>query len=154
MTFPAVMYGCDSRTVKKKKKKIVLKNWCLQTMVLEETPESPLDNKETKPVNLKGNQPWILIGKTDAKDKTPGLRSSGMNSWLIGKVPAVGKDWCQKENKVSEDEMARCHHSCRGHKLGQTLGDGEGQIELASFNPWSCRVGYTWVTNLWQYKSL
>ena len=43
----------------------VLKNWCLWTMVLEKIPESPLDSKEIKPVNCKGYQPWILVGRTD-----------------------------------------------------------------------------------------
>ena len=66
------------------------KNWCLWTMVLEKTPESPLDSKEIKPINLKGNQPWILIGRTDAE--TPVSWSSDVNSWLNGKVPDAGKD--------------------------------------------------------------
>ena len=57
MVFPVVTYSCDSWTVKK-----VLKNWCLWTVVLEKTPESPLDSKEIKPVNLKENKPWILVG--------------------------------------------------------------------------------------------
>ena len=56
-------------------------------MVLEKTPKSILDSKELKPVNLKGNQPWILIGRTDAEVETPVLRSYDVNSWLIGKVP-------------------------------------------------------------------
>ena len=82
------------------------KNWCLQTVVLEKTPESPLDSKEIKPINLKGNQPWILIGRTDAEVETSVLWSSEANSWLIGKVPDAGKDWGQKEKRASEDEMA------------------------------------------------
>ena len=52
------------------------KNWCLQTVVLEKTPESPVDSKEIKPVNLKGNQPWIFIGRTDAS-----LSSSTLITW-------------------------------------------------------------------------
>ena len=121
------------------KKGSVPKNWCLWTVVLEKTPESSLDSKETKPVNLKGNQPWILIGRTDAEVDTPVLWSSDENSWLIGKVPDAGKDWGQKEKRVSEDEMGGWHHQCNGHELGQTLGDGEGQGGLVCCSPWGCK---------------
>ena len=95
------------------------KNWLLQTVVLEKTPESPLDSKKIKPINLKGNQPWIL-GRTDAETETPVFWSSDMNSWLTGKVPEAGKDWGQQEKRVSEDEMAGWHHQCNGYELGQT----------------------------------
>ena len=76
------------------------KNWCLRTVVLEKTPESPLDRKEIKLVNLKGNQSWILIGRTDAEAETPVFWLSDANSQLIGKVPEAGKDWGQKEKCV------------------------------------------------------
>ena len=69
-----------------------------------QSPESPLDCKEIKPFNLKGNQPWILIGRTDAE--TPVFSSSDVNSWLIGKVPDAGKDWGQKENRGWNGWMA------------------------------------------------
>ena len=81
----------------------VPKNWYLWTVVLEKTPESPLDSKEIKPVNLKGNQPWILFGRTDARCQ---FWSSDANSWLTGKVPDDLKDWGQKEKRASEGEMA------------------------------------------------
>ena len=58
--------------------------------MLEKTSKSPFDSKETKPVNLKGNQPWILVGRNDAE--TPVFWSSDVNSQLIGKVPDAGKD--------------------------------------------------------------
>jgi len=61
------------------------KNWCFWTGVLEKTLESPLDCKEIQPVNAKGNQPWIFIGRTDAEAETPILWSSLVKSWLIGK---------------------------------------------------------------------
>ena len=69
------------------------KNWCLWTVVLEKTPESPLDIEEIKPIKIKGSQPWILIGKTDVEAKTLVVWSSDANSQLIGKVPDAGKDW-------------------------------------------------------------
>ena len=62
------------------------KNWSLPTVVLEKTPESPLDSKEIIPVNLKRNQPWVLIGRTDAKAEAPVFWSSDMNKWLIGSL--------------------------------------------------------------------
>ena len=67
------------------------KNWCLWTVMLEKTPESPLDCKEIKSVNLKGNQPWIFIERTDAE--VPVFWSSDGKSQLIGKLPDAGKDW-------------------------------------------------------------
>ena len=99
------------------------KNWGLQTVLLKKTLESPLDSKEIKPVNLKGNQPWIFIGKTDAEAEAPVFWSPDVNSWLTRKVPDTGKDWGQKEKTVSEDEIAGWHHQCNGHELGKTLGD-------------------------------
>ena len=65
-----------------------LKNWCFQIVVLEKTPESPLDYKEIKPVNPKGNQPWIFIGRTDDEAEAPILWPPYVKSWIIG------KDWC------------------------------------------------------------
>ena len=107
------------------------KNWCLQTVVLEKTPESPVDSKEIKPVNLKGNQPWIFIGRTDAEAEAPVFWSSCANSWLIGKFPDAGKDWRQKEKRVTEDGMFQWHQLFTGHERGQNLEDDEGQGGLA-----------------------
>ena len=79
------------------------KNWCFQTMVLEKTLESSLDNKEIKPVNSKGNKPWIFIGGTEAE--APILWPSDAKSRLIGKDPDAGKDWRQEEKGTTDDEM-------------------------------------------------
>ena len=65
----------------------MLKNWCFWTEMLEKTLESPLDCKEIKPVNPKGNQSWIFIGRTDAKAETPILWLPDVKNWL------TGKDW-------------------------------------------------------------
>ena len=83
------------------------KNWCFQTVVLEKTLESPLDSKEIKPVNPKGNQPLIFVAKTDAEAETPILWLPDVKSHLIGKDPDAGKDWGQKEKRAAEDEMVR-----------------------------------------------
>ena len=74
--------------------------------MLEKTLESPLDSK-IKPVNSKGNQPWIFIERTDAEAETPILWPPDEKSQLIGKDPDAGKDWRLKEKKVAEDEMYR-----------------------------------------------
>ena len=114
-------------------------NWCLRTMVLEKTSGSSLDSEEIKPINLKGNQPWILIRRTDLEAEAPVFWSPDVNRWLIGKVPNAGKDWRQKEKRASEDEMAGWHNQCNGHELGQTLGDGRGQGGVACCSLWGCK---------------
>ena len=73
-------------------------------MVLEKTLESLLDCKELKPVNRKGNQPWIFIEKTDAEAEAPILLPPDVKNWLTGKEPDAGEDWRQ-ENGTTEDEM-------------------------------------------------
>ena len=108
-----------------------LKNWCLWTMVQENTSESPLDSKEIKSFSLKGNQPWTLIGRMDAEVETPIFCSSDENSWLIRKVPDAGKEWGQKEMKVLEDEMAGWHHLMQW----TWTWDGAGQRGLACCSP-------------------
>ena len=70
-----------------------LKNWCFWTVMLEKTLESPLDCKEIKSVNPKGNPSWIFIGRTDAEAETPILWPPDAKNWLIWKDPDAGKDW-------------------------------------------------------------
>ena len=79
------------------------KNWCFQTVLLEKTLESPLDCKEIKPVNPKGNQPWVFIGRADAEAEVPILWPPDLKSCLMGKDPDAGKDWKQKEKEMTED---------------------------------------------------
>ena len=67
------------------------KNWCFWTVVLEKTLESPLDCKEIQPVHPKGNQFWIVVGRTDAEGETPILWPHDGKNWLIGKAPDAGK---------------------------------------------------------------
>ena len=105
----------------------VLKNWCFWTVVLEKTLESPLDSKEIKPVNPKGNQSWIFIGRTDAEAETLILWSPDVKKWLTGKDPDAGKDWGQEEKEVTEDEMVGWHHWLNWHKFEQTPQGGKGK---------------------------
>ena len=85
----------------------VLKNWCFWTVVLEKTPESPLDYKEIQPVHSKRDQPWVFFGRNDAKTETPVHWPPHAKSWLIGKDPDAGRDWGQEEKGTTEDEMAQ-----------------------------------------------
>ena len=85
----------------------VLKKWCLQTVLLEKSLKSHLDNKEIKSVNPKGNQFWIFIRRTDAEAEAPIIWPPNGKSRLTGKDADTGKDWRQKEKGVAEDEMVR-----------------------------------------------
>ena len=110
------------------------KNWCFWTVVLEKTLESPVDCKEIKPINPKGNQPWILIGRTDAV--APILWSHDAKSQLIGKDPDAGKERRQEEKGMAEDEMVGWDHWFNGHEFEQAPGVGERQGKLACCSPW------------------
>ena len=100
MVLPVVMYGCESWTVKEG---WVPNNWYFQIVVQEKALESPLDCKEVKPVNPKGDQSWVLIGRTDAEAKAPVLWPPDGKNWHIGKDPDAGKDWRQEEKGITED---------------------------------------------------
>ena len=113
-----------------------LKNWCFWTVVLEKTLESPLDCKEIKPGNSKGNQPWLFIGRTDAEVETPILWPPDAKGWLFGKDPDAGKDWRWKEKGTTEDEMVGWHHWLNGHEFEQAIGVGDGWGGLACCRPW------------------
>ena len=77
-----------------------------QIVVLEKSLESPLDSKEIKPVDPKGNQPWIPFGRTDAKAEAPILWPPDAESQSIGKCfPDAGKYWGQEEKRTTEEDM-------------------------------------------------
>ena len=94
-----------------------LKNWLFWTVVLEKTLENPLDSKEVQPVNPKGNQSWIFIGRTDAKAETPIFWPPDVKNWVLGKDPEVERGWRQEEKGTTEDEMVGCHHQLHGHEF-------------------------------------
>ena len=112
------------------------KNWCFWTVVLEKTLESPLDFKEIKPVDGKGNQSWIFIRRTDAKVEAPILWPPDVKNWFIGKDPDAGKDWRQEKKGTTVDEMVGWHHRLNGHEFEQAPGIGDGQGNLACYIPW------------------
>ena len=114
----------------------VPKNLCFQIVVLEKTLEIPLVCRHIKPNNLKGNQPWIFIGKTGDEAEAPKLWSPDSNSWHIGKDPDARKGWRQKLKGAREDKMVRQHYRLNGHESVQTPGDSEGQGNLVCCSPW------------------
>ena len=113
-----------------------LKNWGFQIVVLGKTLESLLGSKEIQPIDPKGNQSWISIGRTGAEAEAPVLWPPDVKNWLIGKNPDAGKDWGQGEQGATEDEMVGWHHRLNGHEFGQTQGDSEGQGSLACCSLW------------------
>ena len=140
---PSLSYGFFSSHVwmweLDHKESWVLRNWCFWTVMLEKTLESPLDSKEIQPVNPKGNQSWLFIGRSDAEAETPILWPHDMKNWLTGKDPDARKDWRQKEIGMTEDEMVGWHHRLNGHELEQALRVSDGQGSLPCCSPWSCK---------------
>ena len=131
MVFPVVVWMWELDH----KENWASKDWCFWTVVVEKTLESPLDCKEIKPVNSKGNQSWIFIGRTDAEAETPILWPPDVKSWIIRKDSDVGKDWRQEEKG-----MTGWHGGWRQwlneHEFEQASGDGEGQRSLVCCSPW------------------
>ena len=125
------------------KKRWELKNWWFPTAVLEKTLESPPECKKIKPVNPKGNQAWIFIGRTDAEADVLRLWPPDAKSQLIGKDPDAGKDWRQEEKGMTEDEMVGWHHRLKGHESEQAPGDSEGWGGLACCSVWGHRESHT-----------
>ena len=127
----------------------VPKKWCFWTVVLEKTLESPLDCKEIKAVNPKGNQLWIFIGRVDAEDEVPKLCLPDGKSWLIGKDPDAGKDWGQEGgDRWWDDWIASLTqwtwvwaNSGRYWRTGR----------LARCSLWGCRVRHDLATEQQQY---
>ena len=155
VVLPIVTYRCENWTIKT----TALKNWCFRIVVLEKTLESPSNCKEIKPVNPKGNQPLIFIWRTDAE--APIFRPPDAKNLLIGKDPDAGKDWRQKEKRMTVDEMVGWHHWLSGHEFEQAPGGGEGQESLLCRRPWGHKgSNMMWVTEqqqsnkirTWNYK--
>ena len=95
----------------------VPKNWCLFTVVLEKTLESPLDCREIQPVYAERNQSWIFFRRTDAEAETLILWLSDVKNWLIWKNPDAEKDWRWDEKGMTEDGMVGWHHWHNGHEF-------------------------------------
>ena len=113
MVFPAVMYGCESWTIKKTEhwRTDAFELWCWRRL------ESPLDSKQIQTVHFKGNQFWIFIRRTDAEAETPVLWPPVMKNWLIRKDPDAGKDWRWEEKGTTEGKMVGWYHQLDGHEF-------------------------------------
>ena len=122
----------------------VLKNWFFWTVMLEKTLETPLDCKEIQPIHLKGNQPWIFIGRTDAEAETPILWPPNAKSWPIGKDPDSGKEWRREEKGTTEDEMVGWHQRLNGHEFWAApwVGDGQGSLDWVRHD-WATEMNWT-----------
>ena len=107
---------------------------------MEKTFESPLDSKEIKPVNPKGNKSWIFIGKSISEAEAPILWPRDGKSRLIRKDPDAGKDWRKEEKRMAEDEMVGLDHCLNGNESEQTPGNNEGQASLAGHSSWGRKV--------------
>ena len=140
MFLPVVMYGSEYWAIKKAECRRTdgFKLWCWRRFFFfkkKKILERPLDCKEIKPVNRKGNWSWIFTGTTDAE--TPILWPPDVKSSLIWKDPDGGKDWKQEKKGTTEDEMVGWLHRLNGHEFEQAPGDGEEQKSLACCSPWS-----------------
>ena len=115
MVSPVVTCRCESWSIKKAEPQRIdaFELWCWRRLL------SPLECKEMKPVNPKGNQPWISIGRTDAKAKVPILWPPEAKSQFIGRDPDDGKDQWQNEKRVAKDEMVGCITDSMGMNLGK-----------------------------------
>ena len=130
------------------------KNWCLQTVVLGKSLESPLDCKEIKPVNPKGNQHWIFIGKTDAE--APILWPPDEKCQLIGKDLDVGEDWSQNGEGGSRGWNGWIASRLNENEFEQTPGDSGGQRILVCCSPWDHKesnMTYWLTTTLGRFTS-
>ena len=111
--------------------------------MLNKTLESPLDTKEIKAINPKGNQSWIFIGRTDAEAEAPILWPLDAKNQFTGKDPDAGEDWGQEEKGEAEDEMIGWHYQLNGYEFEQAPRDGGGQGSLACCSPWGLKESDT-----------
>ena len=129
------MYRCERWT----KKKAEPEELMLLNCGVGEDLEKPLDCKEIQPVHSKGNQSWMLTGRTHAEAETPIFWPPDVKNWLTGKDPDAGKDWIWEE-KVKENLIVWWHQRLNGHEFEQALGVGDGQGGLMCCSPW----GHSW----------
>ena len=146
MVFPVIMYGCESWTVKKAEhwRTDVFELWCWRRLL-----RVTCSARRSQPVNPKGYQSWIFIGRTDAEAETPVLWPPRAKGWLIGKNPDAGRDWGEVQKGMTEDEMAGWHHWLDGRGSGWTPGVGDGQGGLVCCDSWGRKESDTTERLIW-----
>ena len=137
LVFPAVMYRCESWTIKKAEPRRIDPFW---TVMLEKTLESPLDSEEIKPVNPKGNQSWIFIGRTDAEAEAPILGRLMLRSDSLKKTRILGK--IEGRRRRGQQRKMVGWHQLNRYQFEQTPGDGEAQGNLECCSPWGHKESY------------
>ena len=139
MVFPVVMYGCESRTVKKAEHRRIdaFELWCWRRLLGVPWTARRCNQSILKEIN---DQSWNFFGRNDAEAETPVLWPPHEKSWLIGKDSDAGRDWGQEEKRTAEDEMAGWHHWLDGRESVWTLGVGDGQGGLACCDSWGHKV--------------
>ena len=140
------MYRCESWTIKEAEhqRSNAFELWCWRKLL--RVPWTARRSSPRKPVHLKGNQPWIFIGRTDAEAEVPILWPPDAKNWLIGIHPDAGKDWRQEEKQMTEDILG-CYRLLGGHEFEQALGVGDEQGSLACCSPWGITKFRTWLSD-------
>ena len=135
LAFQVVIYRCECWTIKK------AKNWCFWIVVPEKTLESPLDIKEIKSVNPKGNQPCIFFGRTDAEAPAPApvLWPLDAKSQLTGKDLMLGKIKGNRRRRWQRMRWSDSIINSMDMSLSKLPGDSGGQRSLACCSPWGCK---------------
>ena len=144
MVFPVVVYGCESWTIKKAERQRIdaFELWCWRRCLRVHWTAKGL-----KPLNPKGNQSWIFIGRTDAWAEMPILWPPDVKNWLIEEDPDAGKDWRQEEKGMTGDEMVGWHHWLNGLSFWVDSGSWwwtgrPGMLQSMGLQ----RVRHNWVT--------
>ena len=140
MVFSVVMYGCESWIIKKAERQRIdaFELWCWRRLL-----RVTWSARRYQPVNPKGNQSWLFIGRTDVEAEIPIFWLPDSKSWLIWKDPDGGKDWRQEVKGMTEDEMVEWHHRLNGHEFESTRGVGNEQGGLTCCSPWGRKESYT-----------
>ena len=140
------MHGCESWTIKKAECLTLdaFELWCWRRLLRVHWTARRSKQSILKEIN----QPWTLIGRTDAEAEVPILGPPHANCPLTGKHPDAGKDWGKEEKWATEDEIVGWCHQLNRHESEQTLGNSEQQGNLVSCSPRRCKeVGHDWVNN-------
>ena len=152
MVFPVVMYGCQSRTVKKAEcwRIDAFELWCWRRLLRVPWPARISTQSILKEISLG------FLWKEWCKNWNSSTLATSWKSWLIGEDADVGREWRQ-EKGTTEDEMARWHHQLDGHEFEWTLGVDDGQGGLVCCNSWGCKESDTteqlnWIELNWKGK--